>query len=345
MGLKRLSKKLARLALAVGPLAAIVPTAAYAACDVDYVVQGGDNLFSIAEDHYGTRERWSLIYYRNQDVLIGSSVVPGRSLFIPCPAEQPKPDATPLQRQDAELTLLTGNSIGPFAHRSLPGQGVVTELVNAALELAPSPVSYAINWDDDWSTHVDHMNAQDFDMGFPWPKPDCAAPSPNEQCQAFHFSDPVMSMPVMLFVRTDNQFTFVKDDDVIGKTLCRPEGMLNDDLDTADRRWLSEGKIDLVQAATTHDCFAQLADRKVDAVAVDLFTGASALVDSGLRNSVVPLERSLSSTSLHVVISKRHWRGTSHLYRVNAGLKALRESGRFDEIMARHLELFWGQLQ
>jgi polar amino acid transport system substrate-binding protein len=46
-----------------------------------------------------------------------------------------------------------------------------------------------------------------------------------------------------------------------------------------------------------------------------------------------------------VVISKRHWRGTSHLYRFNAGLKALKKEGRFEEIVARHLEQFWGQLQ
>jgi polar amino acid transport system substrate-binding protein len=57
------------------------------------------------------------------------------------------------------------------------------------------------------------------------------------------------------------------------------------------------------------------------------------------------LETALSEVSLHVIISKAHWRGTSHLYRVNAGVSKLKESGRFDEIVARHLELLQQRIQ
>ena len=34
-----------------------------------------------------------------------------------------------------------------------------------------------------------------------------------------------------------------------------------------------------------------------------------------------------------------------YLYRINAGLKALKAEGRFQDIVSRHLELFWAQLQ
>lgn len=343
--LKSIKRALARLALIVGPILGLAPTAAYAICDVDYVVQGGDNLFSIAEAHYGSRERWSLIYYRNQSELVGSSVIPGRKLYIPCPPEDNTPDATPLQKADAELTLLTGNNVGPFTNQSLPGQGMVTELVNAALELSPSPVSYAMNWDDTWSGHLAKLGKQEFDMGFPWAKPDCAANPGNERCSSFHFSDPLVSIPVMLFVPENQQFTFANDSDIEGKTLCRPSDQFVDDLEQAGRRWLSDGKVDLIQPETAVQCFELLQEGKVDAVSVDLFLGASTIVDMNLRDKVVPLERPIGESSLHVVISKRHWRGTSHLYRVNAGLQALRDSGRFEEIMSRHLELFWAQLQ
>ena len=84
---------------------------------------------------------------------------------------------------------------------------------------------------------------------------------------------------------------------------------------------------------------------RVDAATVNLFLGANTLIEEGLRNSILPVERPLSEEGLHVVISKRHWRGTSHLYRINAGLKALKKEGRFEEIVARHLELFWAQWQ
>ncbi|MEM6619415.1 MAG: hypothetical protein AAF631_08950 [Pseudomonadota bacterium] len=60
----------------------------------------------------------------------------------------------------------------------------------------------------------------------------------------------------------------------------------------------------------------------------------------GLQNRVEPLTRPVSSQSLHVIISKRHWRGTTNLYRFNAGLAKLKRSARYDEIVTRHLEIF-----
>lgn len=331
--------------LALAAMAFIAPTSAHAICDVDYKVQAGDNLFSIAEKHYGDRNRWSMIYYRNQTELVGSSVVPGRTLYIPCPLDNPQPDATPLRKTEADLTLLTGSDYPPFTDRSLPGEGMVTELVNAALELAPSPVSYAVNWHDDWSDHLQMLNDKEFDMGFPWVKPDCVATPDHQRCRDYHFSDPLMIMPVMLFTPVDKQFEFTKDSDIEGKTLCRPETWFVHDLDREDRRWLSEGKVKLEQPKSAEACFALLDEGKVDAVSLNVFLGAATILELGLRDKVVPLERPLSEIGLHVIISKRHWRGTSHLYRVNAGLKALRENGRFDEIVGRHLASFWSQIQ
>lgn len=322
------------------------PAAAWAICDVDYVAQPGDTLFSIAETHYGDRERWTLVYYRNQKLLAGATVLPGRKLFIPCATGATAPDATPLRQDKAELTLLTGSGYGPFTDRGLPGQGMVTELVNAALELAPAPVSYSVSWEDDWSKHLFPMlDKKEFDMGFPWLKPDCAAEPDNERCANFHFSEPVMTMPIMLFARADSGFEYREDADAEGRTLCRPAGYFTHDLNRAGRRWLDEDKITLVQPQSPADCFRMVAEGKVDAVAVNLFLGANTIVKEGLRDIVVPLEKPLSEEGLHVVISKRHWRGTTHLYRINAGLQKLRGSGRFEEIMSRHLELFWAQLQ
>ncbi|MEX0302362.1 MAG: transporter substrate-binding domain-containing protein [Leisingera sp.] len=340
--MKRLFSRILQLAAAL----TFAPAAAWAICDVDYVAQPGDTLFSIAETHYGDRERWTLVYYRNQKLLAGATVLPGRKLYIPCVTGATAPDATPLRQEKADLTLLTGSGYAPFADRGLPGQGMVTELVNAALELAPSPVSYSVSWEDDWSKHLFPMlDKKEFDMGFPWLKPDCEAEPGNERCVNFHFSDPVMTMPIMLFVRADSGFGYEEDSDVEGRTLCRPAGYFTHDLNRADRRWLDEGKVTLVQPKTPNDCFRMVAEGKVDAAAVNLFLGANTIVKEDLRDTVVPLEKPLSEEGLHVVISKRHWRGTTHLYRINAGLQKLRGSGRFEEIMSRHLELFWAQLQ
>jgi polar amino acid transport system substrate-binding protein len=331
------------LALALGFLS---PTAAWAICDVDYRVQPGDTLFSIAEHHYGDRGRWTLIYYGNQSRLTGPVAEPGKVLHIPCAKGVSAPDATPLRRDDAEMRLLTGGGFAPFTDQNLPGQGLITELVNAAMELTPSPVSYSITWENDWSKHLfPKLNDKEFDMGFPWFKPDCETTPQDERCVNFHFSEPLITIPIMLFARADAGFTYTQDSDLEGKTLCRPKGYFTHDLDRPGRRWLSEDKITLVQADTPAACFHLVNEGRVDAATVNLFLGANTLIAEGLRDTILPVERPLSEEGLHVVISKRHWRGTSHLYRINAGLKALKKEGRFEEIVARHLELFWAQLQ
>jgi polar amino acid transport system substrate-binding protein len=50
------------------------------------------------------------------------------------------------------------------------------------------------------------------------------------------------------------------------------------------------------------------------------------------------------SETLHVIISKKHWRGTTHLYRINAGLAAIKANGRYTEIVNRHLGIYMQKL-
>ena len=331
----------------IGLAGLILPSAAQALCDVTYKVQAGDTLFSIAEFHYGDREKWTLIYYSNQGVLDGAGqITQGLDVYIPCPAGSVEPDATPLKQVTAEMTLLTGGNYAPFADRSWPGEGLVTELVNAALELSPDPVPYAIAWEEDWGRHLfPLLDEKVYDMGFPWLKPDCEAAPENERCANFHFSEPLMDLPIMLFRAVDGEFTYESDADIPGRTLCRPEGYFTHDLDRAGRRWLSEGKITLVQPDSPEACFEALVAGEVDAVTVNVFLGATKIVKMGLRGRVVPIDLPLSREKLHVIISKKHWRGTTHLYRLNAGLAKLHESGRYNEIVSRHLEIFWDQLK
>lgn len=327
------------------PLAALAPNLASANCDLNYTVQPGDTFYSIAEAHYGDRQHWTLLYYANQNHSGGPAILPGREIYVPCNASSTTPDATPLRQDDADLKLLTGNDYAPFTDQGLPGDGMVTELVNAAMELTPSPVSYSLTWVDDWSQHLFPLiDEKKFDMGFPWLKPDCDSDPSNKRCVNFHFSEPLMLMPIMLFARQDNQFKFENDDDILGKSLCRPKGYFTHDLDSADRRWISDNKITFVAGDTPSACFQMVADGTVDAATINLFTGASTILNMGLRNQIVPLEKPVSEQGLHVVISKRHWRGTAHLYRINAGLDALRKDGRYQEIVARHMEHFRAQL-
>lgn len=118
----------------------------WAECTQTHLVKDGDTVFSIAEQYFGDHQKWSLIYYGNQGKLNGSLLqfAPGTELNIPCLPNVKAADATPLQQDDAEMKLLTGSDYAPFTDRDWLGQGMVTELVNAALENTPNPVSYSI---------------------------------------------------------------------------------------------------------------------------------------------------------------------------------------------------------
>lgn len=314
----------------------------------EYTVKAGDTIFSIAEAYYGDQQKWSVIYYGNQDKLSGSLLQfsEGTVLDVPCLPSNQAADATPLRKEEAEMTLLTGSNYAPFTDRNWVGDGMVTELVNAALENSPYPVPYAITWEDDWSQHLFPMlDGKEFDMGFPWLRPNCEEDKTNERCANFHFSDPLVELLILVFTRTDSAFEFNSDADIAGKTLCRPAGYFTHDLDRADRQWLKKGVITLVQAESPDACFELLLKGEVDGVTVNEFLGKQKIHDLGLTGAVEALKRPLSIEGLHVLISKKHWRGTTHLYRFNAGLEELKKSRRYDEIVSRHLGLFYGQLE
>ncbi len=339
-----LAKHIKGAAICAAALAA--PSAAMALCDVTYKAQQGDTLYSVADLHYGDQEKWTLVYYANQSVLVGPSIQGGEDLFIPCPIEEVIPDAAPLREGPADMTFITGNKFPPFVDENLPGGGMVVELLNAALELTPDPVPYSIDFQDDWTTILfPKVNEKEFDMSFPWYKPKCEGVPDHPRCVNFHFSDPLIQVPIMLFVRADSDLEFKTDDEVLGMRLCRPEGYTAHFFDRPDRRWLENEQVTVVRGAVPNDCLTMVENGEADAAALNLFLGASGVVERDLRGKVLPLERPISEQGIHVVISKRHWRGTSHLYRINAGLKALKKEGRFEEIVARHLELFWAQLQ
>ncbi|MEM9349584.1 MAG: transporter substrate-binding domain-containing protein [Pseudomonadota bacterium] len=311
-----------------------------------HTVQEGETVFTIAEGYYGRLEQWSLIYYSNPGKLSNPLEIPaGTVLAVPCLTDGSGPVANVATRQaeQVELRLVTGSNYAPFTDRSWPGQGLITELVSAALEETPDPVSYSIDWENNWTEHLPSLDAKTYDMGFPWPKPDCEQMPEHKGC-SFHYSEPIVELLQLLFVSESSDMTFEQESDIHAKTICRPAGHVTFDLDGAERLWLTNELVKLEQPATPQDCFNLLSNGEVDAVALNEFTGWTTLTEMGLRNEIAPLPHPLGVQGLHAVISKQHWRGTTHLYRINAGLAKLKESDRYDEIVSRHLGVFWNRV-
>ena len=323
-------------------------SAAWADCEKTHIVSAGDTIFTIAEQYYRDHQKWTVIYYGNQDKLGGALLQfpEGTEINIPCLPSDQAADATPLRQVDAEMKLLTGSNYAPFTDHNWSGDGMITEIVNAALENSPYPVPHEIRWDDDWSTHLfPQLDSKEFDMGFPWFRPNCEEDRLNQRRENFHFSEPLVELLILLFTRKDASFQFETDSDITGKRLCRPKGYFTHELERNGRDWINQGIITLVQADSPDACFDLLMKGKIDAVAVNEFLGWTKVSSLGLKGVVEPLRRTLSIEGLHVVISKKHWRGTTHLYRFNSGLEELKKSKRYDDIVSRYLGLFWAQLE
>lgn len=322
-----------------------------ATCGSVHVVKAGESLQQIGSRYYPAESMWTALYYANPDLLAGGfdSLEPGMELEIPCLSglEDGGGEDNRLFRSkdEAELNLLTGGNYAPFTSRELPSEGLITEVVKAAFLEAPAPVTFSVSWEADWSRHLNPLLLdQEYDAGFPWLKPNCEDTPENFRCRNFHFSDPLVEMLIQLFVRADSDIEFSQDSDLHGRTLCRPKGYYTHDLDRPGRRWLSEGRVELVRGDGPADCFERLAAGEVDGVAVNEFLGRRTIHELGVEDEVRALDRPISVQGLHLIVPKTHPRATTFLYRFNAGVRELREAKRYERIVKRHMAAHWGRL-
>ncbi|SLN58065.1 Bacterial extracellular solute-binding proteins, family 3 [Roseovarius gaetbuli] len=193
---------------------------------------------------------------------------------------------------------------------------------------------YAIHWVEDWASHLDPLLSNALlDAGFPWYRPDCAAQPDECRCENFLFSDAIFEILILLFTDKARPLAFDADDDLIGKRLCRPAGSFAHDLDRSGRRWLSEAKITLEQPRSVAQCFDLLIQGRVDAVAINEFTGRTALKELTLKDQVESVQtRPLSIQGLHVVVHKSHPQGEAIIALFNQGLAGIKADGTYQHI-------------
>lgn len=342
------------LAFALLPLQRAVA----AECGIDYEVQSGDSLSSIALDKLDDHQKWTAVYNANISI-IGDDpnlVAVGTTLRIPCldtelvtGTESVSTVSTSSSNRSVlggeQLRLLTADDYQPFTDRSLPEGGLIAELVNAALTANDDVLFHTIGWINDWAAHLDPLLAEHaYDMGFPWLQPNCADDPENYRCLNFLFSEPMFEMLVLLFTRTESPLAYAGDDDILGKTLCRPEGYYTHDLEKNGRFWLTKELIQLRQPSSIDECFRLLTEGEVDAVAVNEFTGRSAIKRLEIEDQVSIIDtKPLSIEGLHVLVHKQHPFAAQLINTMNDSLSIIQGSGSYQKILDRHLAEFWKQ--
>jgi len=340
--------------------------AAAQTCGGTYTVKPGDSLSEIADRLYKNASMWTAIHSNNLEA-IGESVntirvgmklslscIDGRPTGLPggVPVEsaQAAEEAVPALRAGSgtaatrsRINLLTAGDFEPFTDSDLPNGGLLADVVNAAMDKADPEAGFAIHWVEDWGSHLEPLLSNALlDLGFPWYRPDCEGSPDRYRCANFLFSDPMFEMLILLFTRKSDPIAFESDADIPGRTLCRPRGYFTHDLDRQGRRWISDERITLRQPQAVADCFEMLMDGEVDAVALNEFTGRTALRDLGLKEEVAIVQgRPLSIEGLHVLVHKSHPQAEAMLETINAGLRGIKDDGTYQAIIDRHMTRVW----
>lgn len=328
-----------------------------------YTVRAGDNLRRIARTAYGDGDLYRRIYDANVAVIGEKAdlIEIGSVLTIPCAEAAPEgvmpvsattanptpasaipasatPATQPAPATERPLAVVTGNGYAPFADKTLPGGGMMTQLVEMAIFRADPSIPYTISFVSDWQAHIDALLPSGaYDLSFPWIRPDCegaAMLSPGDQarCNDFAFSAPFYEIVDAFFAKRDSglmQATSYAEFE--GKRICRPEGYTAGVLDAAG---LTANVVTLVRGENVKECFRALAAGEVDLVSVDAEVGDSTVAKLGLIATVGQNPHLSSILSLHVIAHKSNPRAVAMLGALDAGMIEMYESGEWYDIVS-----------
>ncbi len=334
-----------------------------------YTVVVGDNLRYIAREAYGDADMYRMIYDANVSVIGEKAdlIEIGSKLVLPCPPgdaatettaiatetvtpvaatpEVADPVAAPAEPAAAPalkpISLVTGNGYAPFADETLPGGGMMTQLVEMAIFRADPGIPYNLTFINDWQAHIDALLPSGaYDLSFPWVRPDCEgtnmlSPGDQARCDDFVFSGPFYEIVDGFFAMRDSGLGSVtKYADFEGKRICRPEGNTTGVLEAAG---LTVPVITLTRPVEVTDCFQALAAGEVDLVSIDAEVGDSALAKLGLTAQVEQNPHLMTLLSLHVIAHKSNPRAVDMLGQLDAGLIEMYQSGEWYDIVSSAL--------
>lgn len=354
-----------------GALAASAPSAAAAgqkpACGQFYTVKSGDTLTDLAWQALGSGD-YKPLFSANTDVLNDSTgLVPGTELWIPCHRKGPQTRRQALAERDAKtkadaatakaeaeaeaaaprsdqgLLIVTGTDFAPFAHEALPGGGMITELVRLAVKKEQPGKPAEITFVSDWTAHAGLLEKGEFELAFPWYKPDCTradrlGDDMRARCEKFDFSAPFFELWMAYYVRAGDPLVSAQSYAALaGRRICRPAGYFTFDLDQQDLR---EPAVTRIFPPSAEDCFALLERGDADVVTLASNAAAPEIARLGLDGRVAEVPALASSQTLHVVAAKSNPRGQDELALVNAGLAELQSSGLWFEVVSRQLGAF-----
>lgn len=242
----------------------------------------------------------------------------------------------------APIRFITGSDFKPFTDVSLENGGLFTELVATAVSRNENAPEFAIDFEDNWTTHLDELlpNGQ-YDVSFPWYRPNCEmadklSAEMQQRCADFAWSDPYYQTVVAMYTRLgDPLVTVFSPFDLYGATVCRPAKYLTYDLDVVD---LVEPNITLLRPETAGECFEMLLSGDTDVVTLNAVVAEDTIQSMRVNAVVVEMEEMATVQTLHAIASNTNPDALEYLDIVNQGIAQMSNSGEWISIVNRHLE-------
>lgn len=230
-----------------------------------------------------------------------------------------------MQAAATELRLVTGDNYPPFTGQALPGGGLLTQIVNAAL--AQQQLNSSLDWRP-WKRGYLMAAQGKYDATFPYVQT-------AQRDSEFLFSKPLYTLEQHIFSRAGEAFEPDNLAGLLGKRFCYPLGWQPP---AVIQQLLDSGKITRHEPGKLSDCAKLLLLNRDDFFLADRLLGAAALHATGADLSLYRSSTTIfPNTTLHLMVSRQLPDAAALLQRFDQGLAQLRASGEYQRIIEQYL--------
>lgn len=236
--------------------------------------------------------------------------------------------------------FITGTDWAPFTNADQAEGGMITDIMRTALSTVAAEDEYQIDYVRDWNAHLQPLLSDvAYDFSIPWFRPNCdkidlLGENSRLRCQELKFSDPLFEMITSYYVNANSGFAPTTPTDLIGKRVCRAASYATFMLEEFDVR---PPAIEYVRPTLWRDCFEALARNEVDILYISSTAAEALISELGLEGQIVEVPELAYITTMHAVTSVNNPRADDQIAVINEGIANVRESGKWFEIVQRHL--------
>ncbi len=226
--------------------------------------------------------------------------------------------------QAAPLRLVSGEEYAPYVGRELPGGGMLTEVVLAALAQVDYQTSLA--WQP-WKRGYQATLKGSYDATFPYLQS-------AEREADFLYSEPLYNVSQRIFTRQGQMIEPDRLENFSGKRLCYPLGWLTPAI---LKPLLDSHRLSRHEPPDLTTCAKLIALDRDDLFIADALLGQQAIRLSGIAATQFEVSQSeLNSYGLHLIVPRSHPQGAQLITNFNRGLQQLMASGEYQRIVDAH---------